>query len=306
VLPFATERFIQTSVKIGDPAGEPGKWEKRLRAILEGNLGACTLTIMDPTEPVERALDGYFFFAFRYAAGLALQRAKVLQTHCRLLAVADDTGPDTLAGANQAVADWRAHGRALDLIPYPHKRSRRPAREQTGYGFRPAIFLWDAAPSGGNRPNALETVAKTAAKGMTRAERTHRDGRRGLCLLAASAEQALEAALALADTARRAKHAVRVICDFGLVLGGNLVTDKKLIGRLQGADDLPGLPVACALATEAYAAQAKFDLGDKISLVPVGRAEVTFANDGGGAQPARSRPSLPIYTAAWARSVAKI
>ena len=35
VLPFSTERFIETSVKIGDPSGKPGKWEKRFRAILE-------------------------------------------------------------------------------------------------------------------------------------------------------------------------------------------------------------------------------------------------------------------------------
>src|SRR5262249_9484357 len=56
VLPFPTERFIETSVKIGDPGARPGKWEKRFRAILESQ-GARSLTIMDPNEPVERDLD---------------------------------------------------------------------------------------------------------------------------------------------------------------------------------------------------------------------------------------------------------
>ena len=93
---------------------------------------------------------------------------------------------------------------------------------------------------------------------------------------------------------------MRVICDFGHVLGGDLEPDKKLVARLRSADDLPGLPLDCVLATEAYAAQAKFDLGEKILLVPVGRAEIAPAADDSERQAMRSRPSLPIYTAEWA------
>ncbi|HEV7464297.1 MAG TPA: hypothetical protein VGN85_10415, partial [Methyloceanibacter sp.] len=76
--------------------------------------------------------------------------------------------------------------------------------------------------------------------------------------------------------------------------------DKKLIARLQSADDLPGLPIDCVLATEAYAAQAKFDLGEEVLLVPVGRAEALVANDDAERQAIRSRPSLPIYMVDWA------
>ena len=133
VLPFATERFIETSVRIGDPPGRPGKWEKRFRAILEGGQGVRALTIMDPNDPVERDLDGYFFHAFRYAAGCALQRAATLQTSCRLLVVASTTGPDTIAGANRVLGDWQEHGRPFDLIPYPHARhNARHPREGCG------------------------------------------------------------------------------------------------------------------------------------------------------------------------------
>jgi len=63
------------------------------------------------------------------------------------------------------------------------------------------------------------------------------------------------------------------------------------VARLQAGDDLPGLPSEQVLATEAYAAQAKFDQGNAVALVPVGQAE-TAQVDG----VSRSRPSLPIFT----------
>lgn len=297
VLPFATERFIETSVKIGDPPEKPGKWEKRFRAILEGSQGARSLTIMDPMDPVGRDLDGYFFYAFRYAAGCALQRAAMLQTRCRLVVVSDDTEPDTIAGANRVFADWRAQGRPFDLIPYPHKRAKQTTRERAAGAFRPVAFLWDATPDGKDGKGALDKFFKSAGKGLKRIDRTHRDGRRGTCLIAGSTEEALKTGLAAAAAAREAKLAVRIICDFGLVLGGDLEPDKKLFARLQSADDLPGLPLHCVLATDAYAAQAKFDLGENILLVPVGRAEVMLAAEDSERQAIRSRPSLPIYTA---------
>ncbi|MGH6736439.1 MAG: hypothetical protein ACRECX_10235, partial [Methyloceanibacter sp.] len=296
VLPFNTERFIESSVRIGDPPGEPGKWEKRFRAILEGSHGACTLTIMDPQGPVERDLDGYFFYGFRYAAGCALQRAAMLQTACGLIVVSDATEPDTLAGTNRVVADWRSHGRPFDLIPYEHKRPPRPTRARGETAFRPAIFLWDGAPEAKGADAALDKLFKRIGKGLDRIERTHRDGRRGCCLIAETTSQALEIGLAAVDAARKAKHPLRVICDFGLVLGTNLKPDKKLIARLQSADDLPGLPVDSVLATEAYAAQTKFDQGAGVVLVPVGRAEVAPSAEDGERQTIRSRPSLPIFT----------
>ncbi len=300
VLPFATERFIETSVKIGDPPGEPGKWEKRFRAILDGSQGARSLTIMDPADPAERDLDGYFFYAFRYAAGCALERAAVLQTSCRLVVVSDEAGPDTLAGANRVFADWREHDRPFDLIPYPHARAKRSTRQRAASAFRPVVFLWDAAQDGKDG-KGLEKLLKSAGKGLKRVDRTHRDGRRGACLIAGSTEEALAAAWDAAKAARAAKHSLRVICDFGLVLGGDLDPDKKLIARLRAADDMPGLPLDGVLATEAYAAQAKFDLGDKIVLVPVGRAETMAAGEDSERQAIRSRPTLPIYTVEWAK-----
>ena len=306
VLPFATERFIETSVRIGDAPGFAGKWEKRFRAVLDGSQGARSLTIMDPTEPADRDLDGYFFHAFRYAAGCALQRAAMLQTRCRLVVVSDDGEADTIAGTNRAIADWRAQGRPLDVIPFPHARQQRATKESSASAFRPVVFLWDAAPDSKDAKALLDKFAKLAGKALKRIDRTHRDGRLGTCLIASSTEEALAAAATIAEAARKAKQALRIICDFGHVLGGDLQPDKKLVVRLQSADDLPGLPLDCPLATEAFAAQAKFDLGEKILLVPVGRAEVASAADDGERQAVRSRPSLPIYTAEWAQGRAPV
>jgi hypothetical protein len=287
-------------VKIGDPPGHEGKWEKRFRALLEGSGGARSLTLMEAMDPLERDLDGYFFYAFRYAAGCALQRAAMLQTRCRLLAVADDSGVDTDAGSNRVVADWHDHDRPFDLISFPHQRAKRGKRGKAGQAFRPVVFLWDAGSEGKDAKGALDRLCKAAGKGLARIERTHRDGRRGVCLIADSTKAALKAALAAAEAARERKLAARVVCDFGPVLGSDLEPDKKLFARLQAADDLPGLPLDCVLATEAYAAQAKFDLGNKVRLVPVGRAEIVPTEEG-ERQTIRSRPSLPIYTAEWAR-----
>jgi hypothetical protein len=257
---------------------------------------------MDPADPPERELDSYFFYAFRYAAGCALQRAAMLQTRCRLAVVSDEAEIDTLAGTNRAFADWRALGRPFDLISYPHERAKRKMSEEPANSFRAVVFLWDGAPNGKDRKSALDKLFKAAGKGHERVDRTHRDGRRGTCLIANSTEEALVVAMGAAEAARQAKHSLRVICDFGAVLGGDLDPDKKLIARLRSADDLPGLALDCVLATEAYAAQAKFDLGDRVMLVPVGRAESLAPGEDNERQALRSRPSLPIYTAAWARA----
>jgi CRP-like cAMP-binding protein len=300
VLPFNTERFIEMSVKIGDPPNELGKWEKRFRAILEGVHGPCSLTIMDPHDPVDRDLDGYFLYAFRHAAGCAMQRAAMLQTACGLIVVSDDTEPDTLAGTNRAAADWRGHGRPFDLIRYPHHRSKQLTRGRSQTAFRAVVCLWDAAPGAKDGITKLDQLFKKVGKGLDWVERTHRDGRRGCCLVADTTEAALKIALAVVAAVRQAKHPLRIVCDFGLVLDSKLKLDKKLLVRLQSADDLPGLPSNCVLATEGYAAQAKFDLDSDIVLVPVGRARAMPPSDDSEHQAIRSRPSLPIYSVQWA------
>jgi len=295
VLPFSASRFIETSVKPGDPPDAPGKWEKRLRAILDGRNGAHSLTVMDSMNPIDRDLDGYLFYGFRHAAGSALQRATLLQTQCRLISISDGKCADNVAGTNQTITEWRAGGRPFDLIRFPYTRPPRIPRERPPTVFRPAVFLWHATPDAKDDKNSFRRLVKSADKGLVPIERTLRDGRRGLCLVAATTQEALTTAFSVAEQANSAKGAIRIICDFGPVLGRNLKPDKKQIARLQAADDLPGLPSNCVLATETCAAQVKFDLGDDVLLTPVGRAEVCPGDDA-DRQVIRSRPSLPIYT----------
>jgi hypothetical protein len=253
---------------------------------------------------VDRDVEAYFHYGFRYAAGCALQRAAMLQTSCSLIAVSDDASAGGMAGSNRDLADWRAHGRPFDVIPFPHERAERPQRERDATAFRPVVFLWDGAPDGNLANAALDKLFKKVGKGLDAIERSHRDGRRGYCLIAETTAAALKTAQAAVEAARKSKHSLRVICDFGVALGASLKLDKKLVARLQGADDLPGLPVDCVLATEAYAAQAKFDQGGNIALVPVGRAEA-IPSDDGARHTIRSRPSLPIFTVEPARTGAR-
>ncbi|ODR97378.1 hypothetical protein AUC69_12240 [Methyloceanibacter superfactus] len=147
VLPFNTERFVDMSVKIGDPPGEPGKWEKRFRAILDGMHGPCSLTIMDTQDPAERDVDGYFFYGFRYAAGCALQRAAMLQTACGLIVVSDNTEPDTVAGANRVFADCAGPAGPSTSFPIRTSGPRAPSAAGAKLRSGPWCFCGTAPPA---------------------------------------------------------------------------------------------------------------------------------------------------------------
>ena len=158
VLPFATERFIETSVKIGDPPGKPGKWEKRFRAILEGGQGVRSLTIMDPTDPVDRDLDGYFFYAFRYAAGCALQRAAMLQTRCRLVVVSDETETGHRSPAPTACSPIGAR-KAVRSTSFPIRTSVPSGRRAKGRDTPSA----PSSSCGTRRPTAKTESARSTS-----------------------------------------------------------------------------------------------------------------------------------------------
>ena len=116
VLPFPVARFAELSVDIGDAKGAEGSWRRRFDDILSR---AATLTIVDEEMPLERDLDGHFYYGFRFMAGQALMRAAILQTECRLIAVTDGSQAVNLAGTSRAVADWLEAGRPLDAIEIP-------------------------------------------------------------------------------------------------------------------------------------------------------------------------------------------
>jgi hypothetical protein len=292
VLPFDMEKFVETSVRVGDVPGKTGKWERRFHHVL---ANANSLMTLEPGEPVDRNLDCYFFHCFRYAAGSALQRAAMLQTDVRLIAVSDEEQPDNIAGTNQALSDWQRHNRAIDIIPYTGFRPRSSGLIAATTAFRPVIFLWEATEFTCTERKISERSLRFIARGLDSVDQIHSDGRHGICLIAGSTQRALELASAIVEQEGINRPSSRVICDFGRVFGGDGSPDKKLVGRLQAANDLLGTPLDQVSATEAFAMQAKFDLGERVIMIPVSRAEPYRLRTEG-----RNRPSLPIYMMHWA------
>jgi hypothetical protein len=140
------------------------------------------------------------------------------------------------------------------------------------------VFLW---PDGGAEDAARKLLAMAPPAGLV--DRASRDRRKGWGLLADSVPDALEAAGRLLADAADAGLSVRVIADFGCILGAGLTPDPRAIARLQGAADLPGFPVGRLLATTAFAMEARYEGAARV--LPIGRNEATD----------RQRPSDGVF-----------
>ncbi len=296
VLPLPLDRFAELSVDIGDPEGGEGGWRKRFDDVL---ARAASLTIVDDEMPLDRDLDGHFFYGFRFMAGQALLRASLLQAECRLIAVTDGAEAVNLAGTSRAVSDWLEAGRALDAITYPFKRKAPAGRPRGSSSFRPVVLLWDVAGSRADQA-AMKSALKSKALGASARDfaivpRASRVGGEGTAIVAPS----LDAALRLAEACADASGAVRVICDFGPVLGGDMRPDEKMIARLKAGSDMPGFPSRHPLSTLPFAAQAVAEAGGALDVRAVGRAEETRGEEEGRA---RRRSGLPVYRIAFARA----
>jgi hypothetical protein len=230
-------------------------------------------------------------------------RARLLQTECRLIAVTDQSEPTNMAGASRAASDWQRAGRSVDHIAFPISRKASAGRPRGASSFRPVVFLWDL---GGTRADlaVLKKAQKRKDSGLSPREffivpRTSRVGGEGTAIVAPS----LDAALRFAD-ACAGDEAVRVICDFGPALGGDLKPDPRLIARLSAGSDLPGFPGGRPLSTLHFAAQAVAELGEAIEVRPVGRAEE--ATRAGEEARARRRAGLPVYRLSSVAGPAKV
>ncbi len=283
VVPFPIPRFVGLSVDTGDPKGEEGGWRRRFDDIL---ARATSLTLVDDEIPLDRDLDGHFYHGFRFMAGLALMRADVLQTECRLLAVADESETANMAGANRAVVDWRERGRAADVIDFAFPRRAPAGRQRGAFSFRPVVLLWDVGDKGA-AAKAIKKSGIAKKKEFSIVARSSRIAGEGTAIIAPD----LEAAIRLAETFARSADGLRVICDFGPVLGANMKPDPKMIGRLKAGSDLPGFPTGRPLATLSFAAQAVCDFGQRLDVRAVGRSD--DMRDGGGH--ARRRSGLAVY-----------
>lgn len=98
VLPFATEDFIAVSVADAGP-----DWVARFRRL----LGHPRLRLSHATDDPHLGDDDSFAYAARYAMGLAVQRAAMLDGEAVQLALWDGHAADGPAGTGADVACWR-------------------------------------------------------------------------------------------------------------------------------------------------------------------------------------------------------
>jgi hypothetical protein len=259
VLPFNVEKFVETSIRIGDPVGASGKWEKRFCSILGQSKAVI---IMESGKIPARNLDGYFYHAFRYAAGMALQRASLLNTQCRMIAISDQRPAHNVAGPNQAQGDWQAHGRSVDIIAYPYARTRRLGPKRPLSEFRPIICIWAPPLSKQNRRKAFEGLLDRMAPGVEHLKRMAGDD--SVRLIGTSIKQALDVAFAIIKHAKKEQLALRILCDFGCMPREDKLADNDSFALIQARGDgvAEGLP-----ATQAFAMEAKYELDDAIKLI---------------------------------------
>jgi hypothetical protein len=235
-------------------------------------------------------------------AGQALMRANLLQAQCRLIAASDGAGAGSLGGTGQVVADWAAAGRPVDTIVFPHPRKPPgPARARGGSSFRAVVLVWDIADTRADRATVRALLkSKQFAAGKSEfqvVERASRVGGEGTAVIAPS----LEAAMRFADACAAANNAsgLRIVCDFGPVLGADMKPDERMIARLKAGSDMPGFPVGRPLATLTFAAQAVADFGARLDVRAVGRTEET---KGDADTKARRKSGLPVYRVSFIKS----
>jgi CRP-like cAMP-binding protein len=299
VIPFPLSRFAELSVDIGDPKGAEGSWRKRFDDMLSR---ATSLTIVDDELPLDRDLDGHFYYALRFAAGQALMRAALLQTECRLIAAIDGAEAVNVAGSSRAVADWLETGRPIDTIEFSFPRKAPAGRARGASSFRPVVLVWDVAGTRADH-DAIKQALKAKDLGAGKAgfqivARASRVGGAGTAVVAPTLEAAIKFAEACAADPSEA-GALRIISDFGPVLGADMQPDAKMIARLKAGSDMPGFPSGRALATQAFAAQAVAEFGTRLDVRAVGRTEETR---GEGEGRARRRSGLPVYRIGFRKS----
>jgi hypothetical protein len=270
VLPFAVEDFVRLSVA---PGG--ARWEERARRCLRE---ASSLSIAAPHAPADRDLDGHLRHGFRAAAAAALLKADALAGEALLIAAAGGKAPPGVAGTAAAIAEWTTLGRRVEVIALDVPRPAHPPRPRGASAFRPVVFLW---PDGGAEEAARKLLTQVPPAGLV--ERASRDRRRGWGLVADSVPDALEAAGRVLAEAADAGLSVRVIADFGCILGAGLTLDPRALARLQGAADLPGFPAGRLLATTAFAMEARYEGAARV--LAIGRNEATD----------RQRPSDGVF-----------
>lgn len=124
VLPFRVDEFIETSVRNGGTA-----WESRFHRCLDS-----AASVNFATEDSYLGDDHLFAYASRMAMGLALLRARYLDTGVEQVAVWDGQPVTTAAGTGVDVALWQGLGLPQTVIASPIAKGTAPARSSAPAG----------------------------------------------------------------------------------------------------------------------------------------------------------------------------
>lgn len=124
VLPFDDEEFIETSVR---PAG--GRWVDRFRACLEwcrDGEARGVASVNHTTEGSFLGDESLFLYGAQFAMGMAVLRARNLDTEARMFAVFDGVSGKGV-GTDGSIALWTGIGLDCDVINLEDGTKSRPA-----------------------------------------------------------------------------------------------------------------------------------------------------------------------------------
>lgn len=292
ILPLRVDDFLAASTMA--PAGGGGPdWQARARAAL---AAAASLTVAgrDRSATLSRTeIDDAIAASNRRSVGMALLRSDELMAEARLVAVWDGRPAWNVAGTARLVETCRRNGIAVEIIDCPWQRPVRkpPAGSDLAPDLHAPVLFVRLPERDGAARTALEAqirnkalkVAPTAWLG----QRSMRGGARSIVISIRSAEALLELGSALQATVGGGSAELRSVFDYGQVLKPDGTVFEDRLSRLEAANDLGELPGGALIATEAFAAEARFaNSGWRFA-----RAGRTAAG-GQGAMPA---PSLPLY-----------
>ncbi len=192
VLPFPVEKFIETSVAIGN-AG-PDRWTARFWQCLRKSASLSTLV---DRAPETRQLDPYYLHGFQLAAGLALLRADALSASATMIAIDDGRGGGSTAGTDAVAAKWAEAGRPAVTVPLATGLAPRRATSAQADPFRPGIFVWPVA-DGVEVAGLIARASETSGIACTPLPRASRDRRSGAAIPMASTAEAIAVMTAVA------------------------------------------------------------------------------------------------------------
>jgi class 3 adenylate cyclase len=157
VLPFALPEFIRVSVA---PAG--GTWVERFHRCLDR-----ATAVRYATEDAFLGDSVLFSYCSEFAMGLALLRARYLDTDVRQLAVWDGAPAEWVSGTAVDVARWRRTGRPVTVVlPGPGQGVRQVEGPNDGEDSPLPADL--EPPQDGMAPRVVRAMLFTDVKGFSR------------------------------------------------------------------------------------------------------------------------------------------